>query len=94
MSSGFQFNENSTDPSPPAAGQIQLYALTGDTVWIQNSAGTKTQVPLGSSVTQIVAGTGISVSPVGGTGVVTVTNTGVGPTIPQMIMYAAFPISG
>ena len=48
-----------------------------------------------SGVSQIVAGTGISVSPVGGTGVVTVTNTGAGSgTVTSVSVVSANGLAG
>jgi hypothetical protein len=52
--------------------------LTAGTVVSVGPTGTSTSGGGGSGVTQIVAGTGISVSPIGGTGVVTINATGSG----------------
>lgn len=46
-----ELNEQGTPPSVPPAGYLQIYALTGDTLWIQSNGGVQTQ--LGANPTPI-----------------------------------------
>jgi hypothetical protein len=72
---------------------LKLLAAVAIAAGIVATAGSQTAQPggnayvpggAGGGVTQIVAGTGISLSPVGGTGAVTVTNTGSAPAFSSL----------